>query len=132
MIRFPIRLILALTLIAAPAAAIDYTQPPGAPQILVPNYGVTVSVFAAQTAIGHGIGIFERKPDGSWSLCGQCIISPEYPTLDNAVARVGGPGPYIESKRAGIDAVLASRYPAIGGGAPGTTLDQVNAALVSG
>jgi hypothetical protein len=120
-------LALALLLLSAPAYAIEYQQPPGAPEIYVPNHGVVVTVFAAQTAIGHGIGVFEKRPTGLY-LCGQCIVDPAYPTLDGDVSAAGGPGPYVASKVSSINAILASRFPAVGGG-PVTTLDQVNQAL---
>jgi len=109
-------------------AANAYTKPVGAPEIAVPNHGVVVAIFAAQTPVGHGIGVFEQKADGTLYLCGQCILA-EYPTMDNPVAAAGGPGPYVESKRAEINAILASRYPAIGGPSTGSAIDRVNQAL---
>ena len=124
------RLILALVLLSSPAVAVDYTQPPGAPQIVVPNYGVTVSVFAAATGVGQGIGVFELRSTG-WYLCGQCLASPQFPTMDAAVTAAGGPGPYIETVRPQINSILASRYPAIGPQPPTTAMGAVNQALGS-
>lgn len=109
-----------------------YTKPQGAPEVFVPNHGVTVAIFAAQTAIGHGIGVFEYKPaQNDWTLCGTCFLA-EYPTMDSAVDAAGGPGPYVESKRAAINAILASRYPAVSGPSTGSTIDRVNQALAAG
>lgn len=119
--------ILAVALLFSTAAN-AYTKPVGAPEIAVPNYGVSVTIFAAQTPVGHGIGVFERKADGSLYLCGQCII-PEYPTMDGPVAAAGGPGPYVASKLAEINAIMASRYPAIGGEPTGSAMDRVNQAV---
>lgn len=118
-----------LMLVFGCSAANAYTKPQGVPEIAVPNHGVVVAVFAAQTPVGHGIGVFEYKPaQNDWYLCGQCVIA-EYPSLDGPVAAAGGPGPYVESKRAEINAILASRYPAIGGPSTGSAIDRVNQAL---
>lgn len=124
MVRF-----LALALLLFSTAANAYTKPVGAPEIVVPNHGVTVAIFAAQTPVGHGIGVFEYKPaQNDWYLCGVCII-PEYPTMDNPVAAAGGPGPYVASKLPELNAILASRYPAIGGEPTGSAMDRVNQAV---
>jgi len=123
--------ILALALLLFSTAANAYTKPAGAPEIVVPSRGVTVAIWADMTAIGHGIGIFERVGTGAWTLCGQCFLA-EYPTMDGPVAAAGGPGPYVESKRAAINAILASRYPATGGPSTGSTIDRVNQALAAG
>lgn len=119
---------LALMLASGAAYAADYVQPPGAPEIVVPNHGVVVSVFAVQTAIGHGIGVLEKRSTG-WYLCGQCLVAPEYPTLDSVVAAMGGPGPYVASKLADVNAVLMIRYPAVMNEPSGTTLEKVNGSL---
>jgi hypothetical protein len=122
-------LVFATTMLASGGLmAADYTQPPGAPEIAVPNHGVVVSVFAAQTAIGHGIGIFEKRSTG-WYLCGQCLIAPGFPTLDSDVAAAGGPGPYVASKLADVNAVLSIRFPPLTQAPSGTTLDRVNGSL---
>lgn len=118
-----------LMLVFGCSAANAYTKPAGAPEIAVPNHGVVVAIFAAQTPVGHGIGVFEQRGN-DWYLCGQCVIA-EYPTMDGPVAAAGGPGPYVESKRAEINAILASRYPAIGGPSTGSAIDLVNASLGS-
>jgi len=123
------RSIIIAALLLFSTAANAYTKPAGSPEIVVPNYGVTVAVFAAQTAIGHGIGVFEYKPaQNDWTLCGTCFLA-EYPTMDGPVAAAGGPGPYVESKRAAINAILASRYPASSTPSSGSTIDRVNQAL---
>lgn len=123
MVRF-----LTLALLLVSSAANAYTKPAGAPELYLPNYGVSAVIFAAQTPVGHGIGVFEKRADGTLYLCGQCII-PEFPTMDTAVAGSGGPGPYIESKRADINAILAARYPGIGAEPSGSTMDRVNGSL---
>ena len=111
------------------ANAAGYVKPAGAPTVFVPNHGVEVGVWAAQTGVGHGIGVFERSGNGDWTMCFNCLIDPEYPTLDSVVNAAGGPGPYVESKRAAINAKLAERYPAVMPEPTGTTLDKVNGAL---
>lgn len=123
------RSVIIAALLLFSTAANAYTKPQGVPEIAVPNHGVTVAVFAAQTPVGHGIGVFEYKPaQNDWYLCGICIIA-EYPSLDGPVAAAGGPGPYVESKRTEINAILASRYPAISAPSTGSAIDRVNQAL---
>lgn len=123
-------LILAVALLVCGAAqAATYTPPPNAPRVMVPSHGVEVGVWAAQTAVGHGIGVFERSGSGDWNLCFNCLIDVEYPTLDSAVNAAGGAGPYVASKVDKINAVLAMRYPAVAPEPTGTTLDQVNGAI---
>lgn len=123
-------LILVLALIVSSVAnAATYTKPAGVPTVMVPSHGVEVGVWAVQTAIGHGIGVFEQSGSGDWSLCFNCLASVEYPTLDSVVAAAGGPGPYVVSKLDAINAILAQRYPAVAPEPTGTTLDKVNQAL---
>lgn len=119
---------LVLLLFATPALAAEYTQPKGAPEIVVPIYNVTVSVFAVQTPVGHGIGVFEKR-DGEWVLCGQCLVSPEAPSMDAAVKAAGGPQKYVAAKREAINAVLARRYPASGIKRSDAIVEGVNNAL---
>lgn len=121
-------LIAALLLFSSPAWAVDYVKPPGAPELFVPGYNVTVSVFAVQTAVGHGIGVFELR-GSSWYLCGKCLVSPEYPTMDGPVSNAGGSDAYVLSKLPEINAVLAQQYPAKQ--STGTTLDKVNTSLTA-
>lgn len=123
------RILAAMLLLASPALANNYPKPANAPTVFVPSHGVEVGVWAAQTAVGHGIGIFERSTSGAWVLCAQCLVSPEYPTLDSAVAAAGGAGPYVAGKLADINAVLSIRYPVVAPEPTGTTLDRVNGAL---
>ncbi len=120
-----------LLMLSAPALAVDYVQPAGAPQIYVPSHNVTISVFAVQTPVGFGVGVFEKR-GATWFLCGQCLISPELPSMETAVKQAGGPEKYVASKRDAINAVLASRYPASGERKSDATLDSVNKALVDG
>lgn len=117
-----------LLVLSGPAFAADYVQPKGAPEIFVPGHNVTVSIFAIQTPVGHGIGILEKR-DGAWVLCGQCLIAPETPSLEAAVKSAGGADRYVSSKRDAINAVLASRYPASGVQRSNGTLESVNEAL---
>jgi hypothetical protein len=123
-------LLAALLLIGNAAYAADYTKPVGTPEVFVENHGVTVSVFAVNTPVGEGIGIFEKR-SGAWYLCGSCLVSPETPSMDSEVAAAGGAGPYIESKRADINAVLSIRYPAVMPPPSGSALSMVNQALSS-
>lgn len=120
-----------LMLLAAPASAADYVQPAGAPELFVPGHNVTISVFAARTPVGQGIGILEKR-NGAWFLCGQCLVFPEVPSMDAAVKAAGGPVQYVASKRGAINAILASRYPSAADKRSGAALDDVNEALVNG
>lgn len=112
------------------ASAADYTKPVGAPEIFVENHGVTVAVFAVNTPVGEGIGIFEKRATGFY-LCGSCLVSPETPSMEAEVAAAGGPGPYIEAKRADINAVLMIRYPAVMPPPNGSALSMVNQSLAT-
>lgn len=124
-------LVLSAILLSTPAMPAEYQPPKGAPELFIPGHNVTISVFAAQTPIGHGIGIFERR-GGAWFLCGQCLISPETPTMENAVKAAGGPKAYVAAQLAAINAVLAKRYPPNGATRAGGTLNDVNEALIEG
>lgn len=122
MVRF-----LAFALLLFSTAANAYTKPQGAPEVFVPSKGVTVAIWADQTAVGHGIGIFELRA-GTWYLCGTCLVDAEYPSLDSAVNAAGSAAAYVVSKVPAINSKLASLYPATGT-APVTTIDRVNQAL---
>lgn len=123
-----VRLLIALMLFSGAAHAASYTKPAGAPEVFVPSYGVTVGVWAAQTAVGHGIGVFEKSGSGDWTLCFNCLASVEYPNLDAVVSAAGGAGPYVAGQIAAVNAILASRYPSVVA-EPTTTLDKVNASI---
>lgn len=112
------------------AEAADYTKPAGAPEVWVESHGVLVSVFAVNTAIGEGIGVFEKRSTG-WTLCNFCIVSPETPNMEAEVKANGGPGPYIEAKRPFINDVLTRRYPQVMPPSSGSALDEVNRVLNS-
>lgn len=120
-------IILAIGLLFSTAAN-AYTKPQGAPEIVVPGRNVTIAIWADQTAVGHGIGIFELRA-GTWYLCGTCIVDVEYPTLDNAVNAAGGALPYVASKVPAINAKLAALYPASNAPPTGSTIERVNQAL---
>lgn len=123
-------LVLAIGILFSGAAyAAQYTPPPNAPRVMVPSHGVEVGVWAVQTPVGHGIGIFERSGSGDWSLCNWCLAVVEYPTLDSVVAAAGGAGPFVVSKLDAINDILARRYPSVTPEPTGSTLDQVNGAL---
>lgn len=114
------------------AYAAGYTKPAGVPTLVLPSHGVEVGVWAAQTPLGHGIGVFERSLNGTvWTLCNSCLPSAETSTLDGPVNAAGGPGPYILMKVELLNQVLARRYPAIGSEPLGTMLDKVNGAFGS-
>jgi hypothetical protein len=112
------------------SAANAYTKPQGAPEVFIPGRNVTVAVWADQTPVGHGIGIFELRA-GAWYLCGNCLIDVEYPTMDSAVNAAGGAAPYVASKVPAINAKLAALYPASNAPPTGSTIERVNGALGS-
>lgn len=116
----------ALLLLASQAQA--YSKPQGAPELVLPDYGLTISVFAVKTPLGEGIGVLEYRPlQQDWSLCGNCVTSLEYPDMTQAVKAYGGGDVYLRAKRGEINDILARRYPGIG--APVTGLELVNSAL---
>jgi len=117
-----------LMLVFGCSAANAYTKPAGAPEIVVPSKGVTVAIWADQTAVGHGIGIFELRA-GTWYLCGTCLVSAEYPTMDAAVNAAGGPEAYVAAKAPAINAKLAALFPPTNAPPSGSTIDRVNQAL---
>jgi hypothetical protein len=118
-----------LLLLTAPASAADYPQPTGAPELFVPGHNV--SVFAVRTPVGQGIGILEKR-NGAWFLCGQCLVSPEVPSMAAAVKAAGGAEKYVVSKRDAINAILASRYPATADKHSDASLEGVNKVLIEG
>jgi hypothetical protein len=125
--------LIALMMLASGAAhSADYSKPVGAPELTFIHNGVevTASVFAVNTPVGEGIGIFEKR-SGAWYLCGSCLVSPETPSMDSEVAAAGGAGPYIESKRADINAVLQIRYPAVMPPPSGSGMSLVNQSLAT-
>jgi hypothetical protein len=122
------RSIIIAALLLFSTAANAYTKPAGTPEIVVPGRNVTIAIWADQTAVGHGIGIFELRA-GAWYLCGTCIVDVEYPTLDNAVNAAGGALPYVASKVPAINAKLAALYPASNAPPTGSTIERVNQAL---
>ncbi|MDP1588993.1 MAG: hypothetical protein Q8M07_14680 [Prosthecobacter sp.] len=119
-----------LLLLSTQAFAASYDQPRGALEIFVPGHNVTVSIFAVQTPVGHGIGILERRSEG-WYLCGRCLITPELPTLAAAVKAAGGPERYVASKREDINAILALQYPANSERRLDTSVESINKALTA-
>jgi hypothetical protein len=120
--------VLALALLLFSTAANAYTKPQGAPEVVIPSRGVTVAIWADQTAVGHGIGIFELRANG-WYLCGQCLIDVEYPTMDSAVTAAGGALPYVASKIPAVNAKLAALYPSSNAPPTGSAIERVNQAL---
>lgn len=115
-----------LMLMAGQAQA--YSKPQGAPELALPDYGLTISVFAVKTPLGEGIGVLEFRPlQQDWSLCGNCVTSLEYPDMTQAVKGYGGGDVYLRAKRGEINDILARRYPGIG--EPVTGLELVNASL---
>lgn len=125
---YRMRPIIIAALLLFSTAANAYTKPQGAPEIVVPGRNVTVAIWADQTAVGHGIGIFELRA-GVWYLCGTCIVDVEYPTLDNAVNAAGGALPYVASKVPAINAKLAALYPPTNAPPTGSAIERVNQAL---
>ena len=121
-------LLLLFVLSAQPCLAAEYSQPPGAPEIFLPDHNVTVSIFAVQTPVGHGIGILEKR-DGAWFLCGRCLVAAEVPSLDAAVKAAGGAERFLASKIEAINAVLAARYPARTSRRSENAFDEVDKAL---
>lgn len=123
--------------IAASIALTDpveaYQKPQGIQSLAVPDYNVTIGVWAVKTPLnGDAIGVFEYRPaTQDWSLCGICVTTVETPSMDAAVNAAGGGDPYAQSKLPEVNAILAMRYPVIGP-TPTTGIDKVNQALAGG
>lgn len=120
--------IIALALIV-PITADAYVKPQGVPTLdLTPlGHGVTIGVWAVQTPLGGSLGIFEYKPaTQDWSLCGQCITSPDTPNMDATVDALTPLG-YIAARKGELNSLLAFRYPPIG--SPLDGVGKVNQAL---
>lgn len=122
------RSVIIAALLLFSTAANAYTKPQGAPEVFIPGRNVTVAVWADQTPVGHGIGIFELRA-GAWYLCGNCLVDVEYPTMDSAVNAAGGAAPYVESKVPAINAKLAAMFPPTGAPSTGSAIERVNQAL---
>lgn len=122
---------LAFLLSSGSVLATEHTQPAGAPQVFVAEHGVTVSVWAIDGVLGDGLAIFEKSPNGAWTLCGQCMPVQEL-NLQSEVNFKGGPVPYISAQLESINNVLKFRYPKIISTDPqpgGSILNQINYAL---
>lgn len=123
------RLLLVLLLLSSPALA--YTKPAGVPTYYVEDYGVTIGVWAEMLAIGQGVAVFELQPNGTWTTCHNCAATANPSSIDADVATAGGVDPYVVATVPKVNAVLARRYPPIGGNpSPNvSTIYQINQLL---
>lgn len=121
-------LILCLLTLTRPLSAAEYSKPAGAPELFLPDYGVTISVFAITTPVGSGLAVGEKTASGKFNVCGTCglyVID-----LGSEVAFKGSPAKYIEGQIPDINSILARVYPRKSAPAPGNTaVDQVNFSL---
>ena len=110
-------------------AASAYTKPHSVPTLdLTPQgYSITIGVWAVQTPLGGSLGVFEYRPvTQDWSLCGNCITSPDTPNMDAAVNALTPLG-YIAARKGEMNTIMAYRYPPIG--QPVDGVGKVNQAL---
>lgn len=119
---------LAISLSLTSAGANAYTKPAGIQVFSVPNYGVTIAIWADQHPVSAGgaLVLFELQ-NGNWVSCGMCVVPP-FTSLLNDIAAAGSADNWIMSKLPDINALLATRYPPIG--APTTPIEQTNTALL--
>lgn len=125
--------LLTMTVQCSTASAVEVTKPAGGVVGYVPDYDVTVAIVAiAVTPIGEGLALLERKSNGMWEFCGQCMPSPQH--LADEVAFQGGVVQYINSQLPTMNDLLARRFPPIPGGVPVPTAGiraDLNAALAN-
>lgn len=108
-------LILALALLFSLPAAAQYHKPTGVvlPTLSLPDYGVTVSVWAYDTGfVGGAVGIFEMHNDGQWY---GCTNNPTLSgTFEQDVVDAGGAVPYLTAVLPQLNRALSLCYPPIG------------------
>lgn len=104
--------------LTAPAHA-QFVKPAGLllPTVVVPDYNLTVSVWAVDTGfIGQYLGVFEQHNDGQWYGCTH-NMGPD----DNLAAEVtaaGGPQAWLATiGMAAVNEALRLCYPPITGSA---------------
>ncbi|TXH17132.1 MAG: hypothetical protein E6R03_04410 [Hyphomicrobiaceae bacterium] len=119
---------LAISLSLTATVANAYTKPSGIQVFSVPNYGVTIAIWADQHPVSAGgaLVLFELQ-NGNWVTCGICAVPP-LTSLANDISAAGSAENWVMSKLPDINALLATRYPPIG--APTSPTDQVNTALL--
>lgn len=127
------RILFALTLLLAPWGAYAQNQKPeGVPTAVVPDYNVTIAVWADHTPIGDRIAVWELQ-NGNWSTCGNCSSFPVNPlvlplttgSMEGDIAAQGGSlDAYLSNVgKPIINVILRSRFPPFG--QPPTSADPV-------
>jgi hypothetical protein len=110
-------LLLAILLLWSVPAFAQFQKPPGLtlPTVMVPDYNLTISVWAFDTAIvGQYIGVYELHNDGLWY---GCVNNPRPSTnFDADVTAAGGANAWLATVGRGqINEALALCYPPITG-----------------
>lgn len=127
--RFFIGLLLAFLSLATPALA---QKPDGVPAAVVPDYNVTIAVWADHTPLGDRIAVWELQ-NGNWSTCGNCSTFPVNPlvvplttgSMEGDIAAQGGSlDAYLSNVgKPIINVILRSRFPPFG--QPPTSADPI-------
>lgn len=116
-----------LMAVAERAYAFEVTKPAGTPEIFLPDYNLSVAVFAVTSPVGSGLVVGEQKPNGKYEVCGVC--SRFVIDLAGEIAFKGGEVQYIEGMRGEVNTIFAQRYPALSGPVGNTPLERLNYAL---
>lgn len=112
------------------ADAFEVTKPAGTPEVFLPEYGLSVAVFAVTSPVGSGLVVGEKLASGRYEVCGVC--SRFVTDLPGEVAFKGGEVPYIASMRPDINLIFSQRFPPISGPVGNTALERLNYALGAG
>lgn len=136
--KFFAALLLALTFAFIQPAAAQFTKPHGnLPILAVPDYNVTISVWAIDTGvIGAYTGVFELHSDGHWYGCTNNPLADG--NFEATVAAAGGAQAWLAGPgAAAINLAMSKCYPAIAAGNPdipaasNSAVDQINYTLQS-
>lgn len=131
------RLLLAVALLVFGAAAsapahAQFVKPDNVPTTNVPDYNITLGVWALDSLVGSYVGFFEYHPqDGKWYGWPGNGTQPSI-NFEQDVANAGGPNQFILHNLSFFNTILANRYPPIGSppAPPGLgAVSQLNAAL---
>lgn len=124
-------LLLACVSVLPAQAQTVFAKPDGALTATLPDYHVTIGVWAVVTPIGGFLGVFELQPNGTWIYSGSGGFEYADATFGPDVVAMGAMQWLLSNGIPRANLTLASRFPPIG--APTTDpIAQVNTALGAG